>query len=271
MDAISVNAKDLMMKKALIAAAALSTLLAGPAFATGTTGPSIFKIDGPQLASTAGYTSKLTNWDATFSNINGVQTLSLDASMGSEFVKDDGFWLVLNNGGNPKGIVNELAILYGDLKNNKITAYKYDGGNSPDSFTNASGYITTFNNAFTINGSSFSFSLDVTGLNSLNLPGWKGAQFGNTAGIWYHSTGLLDVAYDMKGRITKFGGGFGWYDTDHTGTTAYCANGSRPSATGGCGQGGGSSSGGAVPEPATLGLLGLGLAGLGAARRRRTA
>lgn len=62
-------------------------------------------------------------WTATFEPCNGILP--------------NGFWLVINNGPNPKGHSGELAIIYFDGFNPndpKMTLYAYNGKNSADSY-----------------------------------------------------------------------------------------------------------------------------------------
>ncbi len=225
-----------------------------------------YVVSNPQSASsTAGYGTEISKWSAAYDVTSGTPQLSLDVAMGTNTVSDDGFWMVVNNGGNPKGIVDQLAILYGDLKNNKITAYKYDGGNSPNSYVDASAYLMTFDVPFKFQSTTeYSFNLDVSALNSINLPNWKGAQFGDTAGIWFHNTRQEHATYNGN-LLTSFSQNDGWMDTDHTPTVAFCADG-KPRSGSGCKC---SDPGTPVPEPGSLGMLGMAFAALGVAMRRR--
>ncbi|MEM9422768.1 MAG: hypothetical protein AAF986_09730, partial [Pseudomonadota bacterium] len=124
-----------------------------------------------------------------------------------------GFWLVVSDGPNPKNQIGEYAILYGDLINNRITAYEYNGDNNATSFIDPGNFLQTFENPFTINQSNghVDFEIDVTSINMAPLgPEWDGVNFGvgtHKIGVWFHFSRDLRVNYAMKNgnlELTKF-------------------------------------------------------------------
>jgi len=164
---------------------------------------------------------------------------------------NDGFWLVVSDGDNPRGDVDEYAILYGDLNNNRVTAYTYSGLNNANSFVSPGQLLGSFSSAFTISpGSSagtqtVSFAINVAGINSANSSAdWNGVAFGEEVGIWFHPTAGTQATYGADGSINSFSHqGMGWIDRANDTTQT-------------------------VPEPAAFSLLALG-GGLYWMRRRR--
>jgi len=174
--------------------------------------------------------SQLFTWDVTF-NSNPTDV--------------DGFWLVVDNGPNPKSSdVNELAIMYGDLVTGTLTTYVYNGLNSSNSWGTPGILLQT--DTFTTTSDSLSIALDTTSINAWAAGNYSGISFDDNIGIWFHVSTGSSFGYDEK-TITNYSyAAQGWYDIANRTTTQ-------------------------IPEPTSSMLMGLGLLALSYSRSRRIA
>jgi PEP-CTERM motif len=199
-----------------------------------------------------------------------------------------GFFLVINNGPLPIGVDGEYAILYFDAITDTtpiLTAYAYNGENGADSFfdgaavpgnqapdpilssLNDPSWVNSASSVNTPGGRVVSFSINTSAINGHSPSygtdaAWKGIGFDDTLGIWFHPYSQLNPAYGTDGFLLPDPSGIswlqwgqypdlgeqfhGWYDATNLSTDVN------------------------IPEPATLGLIGLGAAALlGRDRARR--
>jgi len=224
---------------------------------------------GLALLTFAGVASAIPTYEYSDDNpylgghLNGEQLLNINSSFDANNTQfsweytisgnnsdNDGFWLVVNDGSNPKGNEN-LAILYGDLANDTLTAYKYDGNNGYGSYNQPNALLDSWTGVFTTqNGTgnkTVSFDIDVNTVNSALGGGWQGISYTDSIGIWFHPTVNSNFTYNQTGGIQSFTpGSSGWHDVGNQATIAS-----------------------AVSAPSVFLLLFAGLSGLVVATKRR--
>ena len=236
-----------MMKlKHMVAVAVAGLALSSTAFALPTY---FFNADAPKGGTKAGEILTVAGeYDS------GNETLSFSSTIAEANGKlANGFWLVLSDGPNPKGDVNEYAIFYADGLTGNLTAYVYSGKNNDKSYLTED-FIGFYENALTVenhddNSRTFSITdLDVSGVNSFNEHDeWDGAAFGEKVGIWFHPAVLTGTEYGDEGELLSFANGnrSSYFDVANFEAS--------------------------VPEPAGIALLGSALVLLAVSRRRRKA
>ena len=208
----------------------------------------VFEYEDLNANNGGGLSDKLQTIKTTFDDNTDVFTWDVTFNNASTGV--DGFWLVVNNGSNPKSSdVNELAIIYGDLSTGIASTYVYNGQNSANSIVNG-----TLLQTDTMNVSANGFSLTIDATDNINgYSGWdtptagdiNGIGFDNKLGAWFHISKDSNFGYSQDGDITSYSyGKQGHWDKANLTATE-------------------------VPEPGTIALLTLGLAGLGLARKKQ--
>lgn len=163
----------------------------------------------------------------------------------------NGGWLVLSDGPNPKDKNYEYAIFYLDGITKNLTAYAYNGQNNSSSW-NSNPFLQSWENGVNVVNNdterTLSFSINTNNINSRTDLGddWKGVQYSNNLGIWFHEVKFkrnrddLIAKYDQEGKLTQFNyQKSGWFDSGILYTSMQ-----------------------EVPEPGTMGAIGISLLGL---------
>lgn len=198
-------------------------------------------------ANNGGFGDRLTSISSTFNS--DTERFTWDVTFNATGAADvDGFWLVVNNGPNPKSAdVNELAIMYGDLETQTLSTYVYNGANNANSINNPGVLLQT--DVFSVSADSFSIDIDATAINAWAGGSYTGISYDENIGIWFHVATGSHFTYDEQGNITDFSFAHqGWYDKANLTTTTT-----------------------QVSESGVFALLGLGLMGLAAVRKRQSA
>jgi hypothetical protein len=188
--------------------------------------------------------SELVSINSTFNDVT--QLFTWDAAFASDKIKS--FWLVVNNGENPKKAdVNELAIMFGDLATGRLSTYVYNGLNSATSWNNPGILIDTNTSSLTSTTNSFSISLDTTNINAYGydpVPANEsnGIAFDSKIGLWFHFSDQA-INFNSNGGIESYYvGNQGWRDAANLTTS--------------------------VPAPGALVLLGFGILAMRLSRKK---
>lgn len=155
-----------------------------------------------------------------------------------------GYWLVINNGPNPKNMPGQYAIMYFDastLSAPKLTVYGYNGKNAADSFSdgngaapgtpagdlikgiNEGGFIQSISASDAGGKRTFALTIDATSIightpvyGSADTD-WEGLGYDEKVGIWLHPVTAFNATYSgPRGALATLSlGGQGWLDGNY--------------------------------------------------------
>ena len=199
-----------------------------------------YSIDNPAGGDAAG---DIKNVDVSYNETT--ETLSFEMTIGGT---PDGFTVAINDGPNPKGAPNELALFYFDRNggdpvvsvynyNGKNTQTSWDGGQQIATSLAASSPFLSINETTDANGNRvFSFEVDAGFIQDFYAtdPTWVGVDVADKIGMWLHPVDHLDSSYDHNGYLTEWDAGkMSWYDSHNQLTDKEIIDG-KDCATGGC-------------------------------------
>ena len=153
-------------------------------------------------------------------------TNELTFKMVVEGTDTDGFTLAINDGPNPKGNGDEMALFYFDNSGESpvVSAYNYNGQNNFSSYTDTPiatslGENSPFSNievSIDEDGNTvFCFSMDSTAvMQHSDSQDWTGVSFNETIGMWLHPMEGLTTSYGEDGYLDSWNfDSQGWFDT----------------------------------------------------------
>lgn len=175
-----------------------SALLVSALFLAPLTHASLFEFNRGPGNSGGGYT--YSDIQGSYDDQSGVLTWAADNFVNPNGELNDGFWLVLNNGGNNPRHDDGLAIFFADFSSDGLWAFEYNGKSNPSQYTNDE-YFGSFSGALINEGTKRGFSIDVSDIYE-QLPTQQ--PFDENIGIWFHAAWGTTTTLTDNGRLNTW-------------------------------------------------------------------